>query len=216
MKKYVFIRLIILLIIVLLGFRSRKALLRKMDIKDIPIITDVEYVSKRTNFVSNTRMYLGDMESFENYAKEVYEYLNLKYLDTLGFTTEQLESFFGTSSTYDYYNKTRSINEFRNETDEKITYQFIYSKNNSFWLNENENTYYLKEASSVYLVYFKDFQEKEDEKNKYNIAVEFYKPRNQKTYAHVNSDVFSKYIFPKTRNLRAKEYLFNLFLKNIN
>lgn len=158
----------------------------------------------------------GEKDAFENYAISVHAYLNQNYYDSLGYTSELLQSFFGTGAKYDFYNQANTLDQFMIETEYKITYQFIFSNNNAFWLNESDGTYYLDGASSVILVYFKDYQDNENEKTKYNIAVELYKPLSRNNYAHVNSDIFSSFIFKYTNNLNTKEYLITLFLEEYN
>lgn len=155
-------------------------------------------------------MYVGEVEAFENYALEVYEYLKDKHYDSLGYSTELLETFFGMGGTRDFYNQTSSIDQFKIENEQKVMYQFIFSKNDSFHYNENKETQYLSKACVVIIVYFKDFQDKG--KKEYNIGVELFKPKSKNNYAHVNSGVFSSFIFKNTYNLATKELLINLFL----
>ena len=117
---------------------------------------------------------------------------------------------------HDFNNQTILIDQFKAETKYKITYQFIFSNNNSFWLNETDNTYYLKGASSIVIIYYKDYQENDKEKMKYNIAVELYKPLSNNNYAHVNSGIFSSFIFKNTSNLKTKGFLINIFLEEFD
>lgn len=216
MKKNIIVLLSIFSVLFLTGCNSNKSMLKKMNIDDLPKITDVKLVDKSKNFVSQTTMYLGEKDVFENYAISVHAYLNQNYYDSLGYTSELLQSFFGTGAKYDFYNQANTLDQFMIETEYKITYQFIFSNNNAFWLNESDGTYYLDGASSVILVYFKDYQDNENEKTKYNIAVELYKPLSRNNYAHVNSDIFSSFIFKNTNNLNTKEYLMTLFLEEYN
>ncbi len=216
MKKNIIVLLSIFSVLFLTGCNSNKSMLKKMNIDDLPKITGVKLVDKSKNFVSQTTMYLGEKDAFENYAISVHAYLNQNYYDSLGYTSELLQSFFGTGAQYDFYNQANTLDQFMIETEYKITYQFIFSNNNAFWLNESDGTYYLDGASSVILVYFKDYQDNENEKTKYNIAVELYKPLSRNNYAHVNSDIFSSFIFKNTNNLNTKEYLMTLFLEEYN
>lgn len=198
------------------GCSSNKSMLRKMNITDLPTIVDAKFVKKTKNFVSQATMYLGEQDTFDTYTMSVYEYLVDNYYDSLGYSSEILQSFFGTSAIHDFNNQTNLIDQFKTETEYKITYQFIFSNSNSFWLNETDNTYYLKGASSINIIYFKDDQDSDKEKTKYNIAVELYKPLSKNNYAHVNSSVFSSFIFKNTSNLKTKGFLIDIFLEEFD
>lgn len=216
MKKYFLVLLSLFMVLSVAGCSSNKSMLRKMNITDLPTIVDAKLVKKTKNFVSQTTMYLGEKDTFDAYAMSVYEYLVDNYYDSLGYSSEILQSFFGTNSIYDFNNQTNLIDQFKTETKYKITYQFIFSNSNSFWLNETDNTYYLKGASSINIIYFKDNQDSDKEKTKYNIAVELYKPLSRNNYAHANSSVFSSFIFKNTSNLKTKGFLINIFLEEFD
>lgn len=216
MKKYFLVLLSLFMVLSVTGCSSNKSMLRKMNITDLPTIVDANFVKKSKNFVSQATMYLGEQDTFDTYAMSVYEYLVDNYYDSLGYSSEILQSFFGTSAIYDFNNQTILIDQFKAETKYKITYQFIFSNNNSFWLNETDNTYYLKGASSIVIIYYKDYQENDKEKMKYNIAVELYKPLSNNNYAHVNSGIFSSFIFKNTSNLKTKGFLINIFLEEFD
>jgi len=216
MKKYFLVLLSLFMVLSVTGCSSNKSMLRKMNITDLPTIVDANFVKKSKNFVSQATMYLGEQDTFDTYAMSVYEYLVDNYYDSLGYSSEILQSFFGTSAIHDFNNQTILIDQFKAETKYKITYQFIFSNNNSFWLNETDNTYYLKGASSIVIIYYKDYQENDKEKMKYNIAVELYKPLSNNNYAHVNSGIFSSFIFKNTSNLKTKGFLINIFLEEFD
>lgn len=216
MKKYFLVSLSLFMVLSVAGCSSNKSMLRKMNITDLPTIVDAKFVKKTKNFVSQATMYLGEQDTFDTYTMSVYEYLVDNYYDSLGYSSEILQSFFGTSAIHDFNNQTNLIDQFKTETEYKITYQFIFSNSNSFWLNETDNTYYLKGASSINIIYFKDDQDSDKEKTKYNIAVELYKPLSKNNYAHVNSSVFSSFIFKNTSNLKTKGFLIDIFLEEFD
>lgn len=216
MKKYFLVLLSLFMVLSVAGCSSNKSMLRKMNITDLPTIVDAKFIKKTKNFVSQATMYLGEQDTFDTYTMSVYEYLVDNYYDSLGYSSEILQSFFGTSAIHDFNNQTNLIDQFKTETEYKITYQFIFSNSNSFWLNETDNTYYLKGASSINIIYFKDDQDSDKEKTKYNIAVELYKPLSKNNYAHVNSSVFSSFIFKNTSNLKTKGFLIDIFLEEFD
>lgn len=216
MKKYFLVLLSLFMVLSVAGCSSNKSMLRKMNITDLPTIVDAKFIKKTKNFVSQATMYLGEQDTFDTYTMSVYEYLVDNYYDSLGYSSEILQSFFGTSAIHDFNNQTNLIDQFKTETEYKITYQFIFSNSNSFWLNETDNTYYLKGASSINIIYFKDDQDSDKEKKKYNIAVELYKPLSKNNYAHVNSSVFSSFIFKNTSNLKTKGFLIDIFLEEFD
>ena len=63
-----------------------------MNIDDLPKITGVKLVDKSKNFVSQTTMYLGEKDAFENYAISVHAYLNQNYYDSLNYTITTIRS----------------------------------------------------------------------------------------------------------------------------
>lgn len=68
MKKNIIVLLSIFSVLFLTGCNSNKSMLKKMNIDDLPKITGVKLVDKSKNFVSQTTMYLGEKDAFENYA----------------------------------------------------------------------------------------------------------------------------------------------------
>ena len=213
MKKHIIlISYIVFLSILLIGCSTQSSMLRKMNIKDLPEISDVEYIDANSNLVSRSMMYSGEQEDFDTYVLTVYDYLNENFYDTLGYKKGIMQSFFGTNATYYFYNQTSSMEEFRHENEEKIWFEFIYSSNNTFWAPDDDELY-LENACSILIIYFKEAKEVESVSEPFNIVVEYFKPLDHNTYAHVNSDIFSSQIFKSDPDLTTKEYLINLFLE---
>lgn len=203
--------MIILITFILTGYGQHKKMLRKMNIKNLPDITNVTYVKKKSNFVSRNMMYMGDEDAFENYALKVYEYLKETHYDSLGYSTEWLESFLGFGGTDDYFNQSTEINQFRKVSFDRIAYEFIFSKDDTFLYNKSNNTQYVNNATIVTIVYFNEVQD--ENKKPYNIGISLFIPlKVRNRYAHVNSGKFSSYIYKYTHKLETKELLMNLFL----
>ncbi len=211
-KPLILIISIVFLSIFLISCSSQSSMLRKMNIKDLPEISDVEYIGASSNLVSRSMIYAGEQEDFNAYVLAVYDYLNDNFYDTLGYKKGIMQSFFGTNETYYFYNQTSSIEQFKNESEEKISFEFIFSSSNTFW-EPNSNEIYLEDACSIFIIYFKESQEIENVSESFNIIVEYYKPLNHNTYIHVNSDIFSSQIFKSNPSLTTKEYMINLFLE---
>lgn len=221
MKKRISIFLFIIIILSLTScsFHSlSKSMMSKMNIKDLPQIENVEFVKKRKNFVSETLFLNGDMETFEIYAENVYEYLKEEFPNTIGYSEQILNSAWGMGGTYEYFNKTTSIEQFKIENDVQITYHFVFSSKDEFHTNDTtngDNSYYLSNPCSVVVVFYKETQYVKDDSTdlKYNLGVELIDHLGENTHVLVNSDRFSKFVFAYTDNLRIKEYHINLFLK---
>ena len=189
----------------------------KMNILDLPKIENVEFVKKFKNLVSETLYLKGDEETFTSYANEVYQYLNEKFYDTLGYGGNILNSAWGFGGISEYYNKTSSISDFKTEDSKKIMYQFIFSSDNKLETVTEDNDLYcgsvvLSKSCNVTMVYYKDTQYIND-KVEYNMGVEIVKYIGHYNHILVNSDKFSMFIYDYSHNLKNKEYHVNLFLE---
>ena len=189
----------------------------KMNIIDLPEIKNVEFVKKSKNFVSEALYLNGDENAFTTYAYEVYQYLNKKFPETLGYEGEVLASSWGIGGISEYFKQTGSIDDFKVENYKMIMYKFVFSSDDKLkTIGEEIETYsgsvILSNSCLVTIVYYKK-PEKISEKQECNMGVELVTYLSSNNHILVNSGKFSKFLYKYTNDDKIKEQQVNYFLQ---
>ena len=192
----------------------------KMNIMDLPKIQNVEFVKKSKNFVSEALYLNGDENAFTTYAYEVYQYLNKKFPETLGYEGEVLSSGWGIGGISEYFKQPGSIDDFKTENYKMIMYKFVFSSDDKLRIIGEENETYsgsviLSNSCLVTIVYYKKPQ-KISEKQECNMGVELVTYLSSNNHILVNSGRFSKFLYKKTNDDKIRELQVNYFLQEFD